>query len=142
MTLAPGFETIRAAEPVFQLNGYSSALDVIYIYSASGQVTLPGGALRRIVNSAPKGDVTLAPGFALASLNLVSGLGSGGFIVPSLLTGTLQLQSGGYEYPKNFSIQIDTSLQQSSFIQRHCAGQPQLGVWTTCRRLACAMIGS
>ena len=61
----------------------------------SSQVTLPGAALRRIVNASPQGDVTLAPGFALGALSLVMGLGSGGFIVPSLLVGTLQLQSGG-----------------------------------------------
>ena len=59
------------------------------------QVSLPGAALRRVVNASPQGDVTLAPGFAVGALNLVSGLGSGGFVAPSLAVGTLQLQSGG-----------------------------------------------
>lgn len=59
------------------------------------QVTLPATTLRRVVNASPQGDVTLAPGFELGALNLVTGLGSGGFVAPSLAVGTLQLQSGG-----------------------------------------------
>ena len=59
------------------------------------QVSLPEAALRRVVNASPQGDVTLAPGFVLGSLSLVSGLGSSGFVAPSLEVGTLQLQSGG-----------------------------------------------
>ena len=65
------------------------------INAPCAQVTLPGAALRRVMNASPQGDIMLAPGFALGALSLVTGLGSGGFVAPSLLVGTLQLQSGG-----------------------------------------------
>lgn len=88
----------RATSPPRRQSAFSAfrgSANKLLLMTCCVQVNLPGNALQRVINAAPQGDITIAPGFALPSLALVAGLGSGGFIVPDVLTGTLSLQNAG-----------------------------------------------